>query len=112
MVRDINRIYAKIPEIFFPLMTPHLEKVEEMISPGLSMLRWTSLNIGAFVDSVNVSLKNLELLIDRSKDILEVRIEAVLKDVQTTLLCDLPENDPWTMEEFISRTQVHTIQST
>lgn len=108
MVKDMNRVYSKIPELFSPLMAPHLEKVEEMISPGLTMLRWTSLNIGAFVDSVNVSVKNLELLIDRSKDILEVRIEGVMKDIQTTQLCELPENDPWTMDEFISRTQVHT----
>ena len=108
LVEENGRIRGKIPELFAPLMGPHLERVDEVISPGLTLLRWTSLNIGAFVESVQESLKELELLINRASDILEFRIEGVLKEIQATPLCELPDNEPWTMDEFVARTQVST----
>ena len=106
LVENDKRVRAKIPEILVPLMTPHCEKVDEMISPGLSMLRWNSINLTHFSDSVTDALESLELLIDRSKDILDIQIEGVLKDITSTLLCELPGNEPWTIEEFVSRIKV------
>lgn len=106
MVEENERIRGKIPELFVPLMGPHLEQVDEVISPGLTLLKWTSLNIGAFIESVEEALKNLELLINRASDILEFRIEGVLKEIQTTPLCELPDSEPWTVDEFVTRTQV------
>ena len=106
MLRENKRIREKIPELFVPLMKPHLEKVDEMLSPGLSILRWTSLNIRAFTESVHKSLKELELLIDRATDVLEVWIEGELKKMRNTQLCELPDNEPWTMEEFMRKTEV------
>lgn len=87
-------------------MTPHLEKVDDMLSPGLSLLRWTSLNLPHFADSVAGSLDNLELLIDRVTDILEIQIEGVLKEIASTLLCELPGNEPWTIDQFASNIKV------
>ena len=52
------------------------------------------------------ALEELELLVDRVTNILELRIEGVLKDIQTTPLCELPDNDPWTVHQFVSKTQV------
>ena len=106
MLNENNRIRGKIPELFAPLMEPHLERVDEMISPGLSILRWTSLNIRAFTESVHKSLKELELLIDRARDVWEVWIEAELKVIQNSQLCELPDNEPWTMDEFLQKTEV------
>lgn len=106
MLNENSRIRGKIPELFAPLMEPHLERVDEMISPGLSILRWTSLNIRAFTDSVHKSLKKLELLIDRARDVWEVWIEAELKMIQNSQLCELPDNEPWTMDEFLQKTEV------
>ena len=106
MVSEDARIRSKVPEIFEPMMFPHLERVDEMVSPGLTILRWTSLNIEAFVDSVTTSLQSLELLIDRASDIWEIQIEGNLKAIQTTQLCVLPGSEPWTPDEFVSKTQV------
>ena len=106
MLNENSRIRGKIPELFAPLMEPHLERVDEMISPGLSILRWTSLNIRAFTESVHKSLKELELLIDRARDVWEVWIEAELKVIQNSQLCELPDNEPWTMDEFLQKTEV------
>lgn len=83
-------------------MAPHIEKVDEMLSPGLTLLPWTSLNLGHFADSCTASLDQLDLLIDRAKDILEIQIEGQLHSISTTLLCVLPDSEPWTMDEFIS----------
>ena len=106
MVSENARVREKIPELFVTLMGPHVEKVDEVISPGLTLLRWTSLNIGSFVDSVYKALEELELLVDRVSNILELRIEGVLQNIQTTPLCELPDNDPWTVQQFVSKTQV------
>ena len=106
MLTENSRIRGKIPELFAPMMEPHLERVDEMISPGLSILRWTSLNIRAFTESVHKSLKELELLIDRARDVWEVWIEAELKVIQNSQLCELPDNEPWTMDEFLQKTEV------
>lgn len=106
LVQHNKLIRGKIPEILQPLMVPHCEKVDEMLSPGLTLLPWTSLNLAHFAESCTRSLDNLDLLISRVTDILEIQIEGELRDITSTLLCDLPDNEPWTIEEFISRIKV------
>ena len=51
-------------------------------------------------------LAELELLMTRAGDLVEFRIDAVLKEMAKTTLCELPEDDPWTVEQFLDRTQV------
>ena len=92
-------------------MVPHLEQIDKMISPGLTILRWTSLNIDAYVDSVTTSVKSLELLIDRAIDIWSIQIEGNLSAIQSTQLCELPENEPWTIEQFVNKTRVRLYDS-
>ena len=106
MIEQNDRIRGRIPEIFKTLMEPHLEKVDEVISPGLTVLRWTSLNIEAFLQSVEGSLTELELLVERVSNTMEFQIEGVLQDIQNTVLCDLPDSEAWTVDEFFNRTQV------
>ena len=52
------------------------------------------------------SLKELELIIDRARDVLELQIEGELKVIQSSQLCELPDNEPWTVDEFLKRTEV------
>lgn len=109
LVKYEQEVREKIPENLLPLMAPHLEKVNSILSPGLVLLRWTSLNLGHFADSATASLEKLELLIDRTRDILGIQIEGVLQEIASTLLCDLPDNEPWTIEEFVSKIKVSRI---
>ena len=88
-------------------MAPHFERVDEALSPGLTMLKWTSLNILAFVESVRSALSDVELLVDRANDILEFRIEGVYKQILSTPICELPENEPWTTDQLLSKARVH-----
>jgi len=96
----------KVPEILEPLMEPHIEKLNEALSPGLTLLRWTSLNLEQFASSVNESLEEFELLVARANDLLSLQIENGLSEISSMLICDLPDNDPWTTDEFVSRNQV------
>ena len=101
-----KRVREKIPEVLVPLMTPHFEKLDEVLSPGLTLLRWTSLNLAHYASSVEAALDTLELLADRVTDLLTIQIEGVLKEISSTIICELPDNDPWTVDEFVSRNKV------
>ena len=43
---------------------------------------------------------------DRANDLVEFRIDAVLHEMSTTTLCELPDEEPWTVDEFLEKTQV------
>ena len=104
-MEEDKRIRGKIPEVFLPLMGPHLERVEEVISPGLTLLRWTSLTLDSFLEAVPKAFKELELLIDRAAGILEHRIQMVMEDMQSILLCELPPTGTCiNVDEFITST--------
>ena len=107
VVQHNKQVRAKVPENLVPLMGPHFEKVDDMLSPGLTLLNWSSLNLELFANSVTASLDSLELLVDRAKDILEIRIQGVLQEISSTLICSLPDSEPWTIEEFVSKIQVN-----
>ena len=49
-------------------------------------------------------MAELSKLAKTVKDILECRIDAVLEDMSTTALCELPEDEPVTMEKFMEIT--------
>ena len=52
------------------------------------------------------ALAELELMMDRANDLVEFRIEAVLHEMSVTTLCELPDEEPWTVDKFLERTQV------
>lgn len=60
----------------------------------------------AFADIENTYkvMGELEKLSKTVKDILDCRIEAVLQDMSVTALCDLPEDEPVTMDKFLELT--------
>ena len=45
-------------------------------------------------------------MMDRANDLVEFRIEAVLHEMSVTTLCELPDEEPWTIDKFLERTQV------
>jgi dynein heavy chain len=52
------------------------------------------------------ALGELELLMDRVHDVTEFRIDAILREMAATILCELPEDEPWTVDKFLENTQV------
>ena len=49
-------------------------------------------------------MRELDKLAKTVHDILECRIDAVLDDMSGTALCELPEDEPITMEQFLEIT--------
>lgn len=106
MLEERNRVLGKIPTAFRPLFGPHLTKLEAAIEPGLTMLTWTSMNITTYLETVYEALQEVELLIDRSNDLVKYRIENILFEMANVTLCELPTEMPWTIEEFVKKTEV------
>ena len=106
LLQENKRVRTKIPPAFETLIAPHMSRVDDAIEPGLTMLTWTSLNMDRYIENVYARLAELELLMDRANDLTEFRIDAVLHEMSTTMLCELPDNDSWTVDFFLERCQV------
>lgn len=86
-------------------MSPHIEQMNTILSPGLSVLRWTSLNLTDFVNTVQKHLKDLEQRIDSVIGIHEHRIFKTFSEMLKVPLCDVPSQDVITVEEFTAKTE-------
>lgn len=60
---------------------------------------------------IKTSLLNLSNLIKAVTDIWDCRIEAILEEMAKTPLCDLPEEEPLTVEQFLANTQAKCDQA-
>ncbi|XP_023932850.1 dynein heavy chain 8, axonemal [Lingula anatina] len=107
LLEENEKIRGQIPSIFLPLMDAVLKKVDNAIRPGLTILTWTSLNLDQYFDHIQTSLRELRLLIKQISDIKDTHIDTPLLDISETMLCDLPEKEPWTIQEFLDKTKKH-----
>ncbi|XP_012498101.1 PREDICTED: dynein heavy chain 5, axonemal [Propithecus coquereli] len=105
VLAEYQRVKSKMPPSIEQLMVPHLAKVDEALQPGLAALTWTSLNIEMYLENTFAKIKDLELLLDRVNDLIEFRIDAVLEEMSSTPLCQLPREEPLTCEEFLQMTK-------
>ncbi|KAM8826831.1 dynein axonemal heavy chain 5-like [Synchiropus picturatus] len=105
MLNENKRVRLKVQPAFQQLSKPHIGKVDAAIQPGLTSLNWTSMNITKYINRINSTLRDLELLMDRVNDLVEVRIDAALHEMSTYTLCYLPEDGPVTCEEFVAKTR-------
>ncbi|GCC27018.1 hypothetical protein chiPu_0005439 [Chiloscyllium punctatum] len=105
LLEENSRLRARIKPIYETLIAPYVHKIDEAFQPGLVTLNWTSLNNDLFVDKVNAKLGEIDLLVCRTNDLIEYRIDRILQDISTTSLCAFPEGTPWPCEEFLKRTQ-------
>ena len=65
------------------------------------------MNIDSYKSHVHHGLRKLEQLVTNINDIIEHRVEKNLKVVSRTLLVDLPENQSFTVEEFVKMQESH-----
>ncbi|EDV25010.1 uncharacterized protein TRIADDRAFT_56504 [Trichoplax adhaerens] len=101
---EYHKTVKSIPEIVRSLIDPFVNRVDDAIGPGLTMLTWTSLNIDSYIDNIYLALNFLRKLVKQISDILEVRIEKVLESMSLTPLCDLSD-EPATVTDFIEHTE-------
>lgn len=105
LVSEYKTIVDKVPELFKFLITPHIEKVDVVLSPGMTLLRWTSLNLTTYVSEVQKSLGELEQLIDTVLGIHENRIMETFSNMLKVPLVEVPTHDVISIESFIQRTE-------
>lgn len=106
MLQENRLVRSKVPSAFEPLLGPHTAKVDSAIEPGLTTLTWTAINILEYINNVHRALHQMSLLFDRINDLCEFRVDAILHEMSTICLCELPDSEPWTVKYFLERTQV------
>ena len=47
-----------------------------------------------------------QVLVGRVNDVLEFRVDSVLKEMTRTKLCEIPEDEPFSVEDFVNTTSV------
>ncbi|KAJ1453032.1 dynein heavy chain, N-terminal region 1-domain-containing protein [Pelagophyceae sp. CCMP2097] len=104
---EYDRIVTMVIPVTAMVLRPHFNDMEYELRPGMITLTWTSMNIDSYKLHVHRGLRKLEQLVQNINDIIEHRVEKNLKVVSRTLLVDLPENQSFTVEEFVKMQQVH-----
>lgn len=82
----------RIPQIFMPLLEPHIKKVRFSINKGLIDIAWNSLIHERYFNNVNQDLDELTRIVDEIIDLKEQRIDEILFEVADLELISLPSN--------------------
>ena len=102
-LREYDRVIATAAPVTKDMLGPHLRDLENRLQPGMYSLTWTSMNIDGYLNRIHDGLSRLEELIAKMNDILENRVEANLKHVARTLFVNLPAEQSYSYEEFLSK---------
>ena len=109
MLAENSRVREKIPSAFESLMSPLTMKVDVLLQPGVVSLCWSSTQIETFVAQVYKAVGELEVLVNRVNDILEFRVDSVLKHMSETELCEIPDEEPLSVDKFLQITEVSLV---
>jgi dynein heavy chain, axonemal len=96
---------SKISQPYENLLNYRLNSIDQVLKPGLTNITWVSPNLEEFINEVSRSLDFFELILNRASDLVTYRIEAVFNDMKNTTLCEVNENEPIHIEEFLLKTQ-------
>eukprot|EP00937_MAST-01D_sp_MAST-1D-sp2_P000239 g239.t1 len=107
VLHEHTRVMNKIAPVVAQLLTPHVIDLEHLLKPSMVSLTWTSMNIDAFTEAFHLGLQRLEELINTMNDIVENRIDKNLKSLSRMELVDLPANESFTLDGFVSRQERH-----
>ncbi len=102
VLREYNRVQAKVPPVIRPMLGPHFHDLDKKIQPGMGLLTWQSMNIDGYLTRIHVSLMKLEELVAKINDVVQNRVEANIRYVRRTRLVDLPDDQSFTLEQFVS----------
>ena len=106
MLVENARVREKIPSSFEALMSPLTKNVDDLLQPGVVSLCWSSTQIEKFIADVYRAVGELEVLVTRVNDILEFRVESVLRQMSDMELCEIPEEEPLAVDKFLQKTEV------
>jgi dynein heavy chain len=101
LLSEYDVISRSVIPVTTSLLRPMINHLEYIIRPGMITLTWTSMNVGTFVEHVKTELRRLSDLIDSINDIIENRIENMLKAVSKSLLVTVPPAKTFHPEDFV-----------
>ncbi|GKT30651.1 hypothetical protein ADUPG1_001618, partial [Aduncisulcus paluster] len=90
LLKERFRVLGKIPELLQPIMKPFTDLLARKVSPGLTTLTWSSLNVDHFLRTLFKLLSQLEETVDAAIDILSVRIKRNIMAISNTCFVYLP----------------------
>jgi dynein heavy chain, axonemal len=105
MIEENKRIRSKITQPFEQLILFRLNQLDIVILPGCTTFTWVSPNVDNYIEGVFKALDGLDLVLTRAVDLVAYRIEAVFAEMTMTSLCDLNEDEPVLVEDFLHRTE-------
>ncbi|XP_040468168.1 dynein heavy chain 8, axonemal [Falco naumanni] len=98
----------EIPMIFVNLMAPEIEKMEAVLTQGLTTLTWSSVTLESFFQEADQVLNRFKQLLKKVNDLSEVRIDLILKEISNTLLIALPVDGPIKVENMLISNEAYT----
>ena len=100
LVREYDRIVARISPVMRTMIRPHIEAVERKMQPGMVFLTWQSMNVDRYVDTVRHTLLRFEELVEKISDLITNRIEGNIEIIAHTRLVNIPKDHSYTLEQF------------
>eukprot|EP00937_MAST-01D_sp_MAST-1D-sp2_P000194 g194.t1 len=107
MLHEYDELVDLVKPVTAGLLQPHFNDMENKLRPGMMALTWSSMNIDAFKHHVHGGLLKLKELVANINDIIDNRVERVIKSVGRTLMIDLPRQESCTLESYLARQAVH-----
>ncbi len=96
----VDRFHECVNSIAFPLRSLFsimIEKLEAKLEPGKSTLTWKSVNIDAFLVSVEAGISEMQDVAAKANKMLRSKIELVLKRIKSTSLMDISNEKTYTL---------------
>eukprot|EP01135_Chromosphaera_perkinsii_P008183 Nk52_evm5s1178 gene=Nk52_evmTU5s1178 len=112
MLEDYNNVIQHVPAILKPLIQYYINRVENALDSGVSMLSWTSLNLDQYLSHIYTELSVLKDIISKSTDILDCRIQSVLESISKAFLGAAPEDCTWSTEQYLQETEARSESQT
>ena len=106
-LNEYDRVVSMVIPVTAMVLRPHFNDMEAELRPGMVTLTWTSMNIDSYKAHVHHGLKRLEQLVTGINDVIEHRIENNLKVVSRTRLVDLPDDQSFTVDDFVHNQHDH-----
>nr|XP_013189103.1 unnamed protein product [Amyelois transitella] len=105
LLEDYLRTVRRVKLEVRPLFLPQVVRLSFLLLPGLRSVAWTNEDWKEFIDRANAAIKCFDVLVTRVHDIYTNRIIYVLSGMQEVTLFNLPEETPWSVEEFIENVE-------
>jgi len=107
LVRRIGACCEATSRLLRPLMSPVNDRLGRALQQGVNSVGWLSATAGDFLHRAGRAVADWELLVHRASELLEQRILARFRDMESTVLCQFSAAaEPFTIEQFLDYVRV------